>query len=148
MSEKLDLREWVEQEIPLMKETAEARRGDPTAYKAAVESILTLQHIRHTAIYDAREAMLDPLGNPIVSPDEPASKPEDDAPDAPDAPVEVAPEPEPPLEKSDVRAKLVELKNAGLNLKELWDKFGVTGLSGVDPKDYRKLLKTAEELSA
>lgn len=145
MAEKLDLREWVEQEIPKMAAVAESRRGDPVNYKAAVESICTLQHIRHTAIYDKQEAdgmitIPEPDLNDFVAA-LPKSK-------GAEAPVDDVPEPEPPLDKSDVRAKLVELKNAGLNLKELWDKFGVIGLSGVDPKDYRKLLKTAEELSA
>lgn len=142
MEEKLDLREWVEQEIPKMAAVAESRRGDPVNYKAAVDSLFTLTCLKGHAEVDMA------LNKGVMS----ISQINGDGPtfnaESPDAPVDDAPEPEPPLEKSDVRAKLVELKNAGLNLKELWDKFGVTGLSGVDPKDYRKLLKTAEELSA
>jgi hypothetical protein len=145
MEDKLDLREWVEQEIPKMAAVAESRRGDPVNYKAAVDSIYSLLVIKsHAALPDLSPATIT-IQDYIAQRSQPSAQP-----DSADAPVddEDKPEPEPPLEKSDVRAKLVELKNAGLNLKELWDKFGVTGLSGVDPKDYRKLLKTAEELSA
>jgi hypothetical protein len=147
MAEKLDLREWVEQEIPLVAAVAESRRLDPTSYKAAVDSIYSLLVIKsHAALPEISPATIT-IQDIIAR--QTRSDAQADETDAPvDGDTDDAPEPEPTLEKSDVRAKLVELKNAGLNLKELWDKFGVTGLSGVDPKDYRKLLKTAEELSA
>ena len=131
MAEQFPLKEWAETELWHVTSAAQNCRQNPGGYRDYVESIHLLQLIRM-----GEEPIVETGEGPVL-----VSKIAEPA-----APPEVKEESEPPLEKSDVRAKLVEMKNNGLELKALWDAFGVTGLSGIDPKDYRKLLAKAEEL--
>ena len=63
---------------------------------------------------------------------------------------EAAPQPkkEPELKLEDVRAVLADMSRKGYTaqIRELLQKYGASKLSGVDPKNYKALLKDVEGL--
>lgn len=65
-----------------------------------------------------------------------------------DSPPVEQEKPEPPLTLEQVRAVLSVKSQEGKTdkVRQLIEKFGATKLSGVNPKDYKALMKESEEL--